>query len=430
VRKLANAFIFDVHGKIEKLAGSLEAREMLVKTSLEYLDSLSGEAGRDPALLFELAAAYRKIGNIQGEAGAANTGNLSAAIGNHEKAKALFVTLERLKPDDMATLREHRKLSYALARGYFTVGDPRWRAEIADTVRLAERMATLPGATPNDRALFAATLAEEAHLSSLITGLSPEIEATMDRAIALLEAQVRETPGQVELREMLAGVYTRTGKMQASTGRTAQSVQVAIGNLRKARAIASELRAEFPDDATKRATELENISLLATVLAVAGDYREADRTIGEAVAINKGLLAQDPKDATLMIDHMKFLVIATNIAVQLGDNERAIRLGREALARSARLPAEARMSRDGRNGIAEARIYIGYALLAEAGKGSLDRGTRMAMLREARALLATGVAFLAEIRAENLGAIPEDDKKQLEDAVKRCDEAIARLESR
>jgi serine/threonine protein kinase len=429
VRKLANAFIFDVHGKIEKLAGSLEAREMLVKTSLEYLDSLSGEAGGDPALLFELAAAYRKIGNIQGEAGAANTGNLTAAIGNYEKAKELFVTLERLKPDDITTLREHRKLSYALARGDFTLGNPRWQAEIADTVRLAERMATLPGATPNDRALFAATLAEKAHLTSLITGRTPEIEATMDRAIGMLEAQIREAPGQVDLREFLASVYTRAGKMRAHTGRTAQSIPVAIDNLRKARAIAGELRAEFPDDATKQTIELENISLLATVLVVAGDYREADRAIGEALAINMGLLAQDPKDATLIVDHMKFLIVAANVAVHLGDNARAIRLGRGALAHGERLPAQARMSRDGQNGIAEAKVYIGYALLAEAGKGSLDRGVRLAMLREARSLLAAGVAYLAEMRAENLGAIPEDESKQLEDAVKRCDEAIARLES-
>jgi len=37
VRMLANSFIFEIHEKIEKLAGSTPARELLVKKGLEYL---------------------------------------------------------------------------------------------------------------------------------------------------------------------------------------------------------------------------------------------------------------------------------------------------------------------------------------------------------------------------------------------------------
>ena len=46
VRKLANTFLFDFHNKIKDLPGSTEAREMVVKTALEYLDSLAQEAGK------------------------------------------------------------------------------------------------------------------------------------------------------------------------------------------------------------------------------------------------------------------------------------------------------------------------------------------------------------------------------------------------
>ena len=48
VRKLANTFLFDFHDKIRDLPGSTEAREMVVKTALEYLDNLGQEAGGDP----------------------------------------------------------------------------------------------------------------------------------------------------------------------------------------------------------------------------------------------------------------------------------------------------------------------------------------------------------------------------------------------
>jgi len=65
VRKLANTFLFDFHDKIQNLPGSTEAREMVVKTALEYLDSLAAESGNDPALEWELAMAYQKVGDVQ-----------------------------------------------------------------------------------------------------------------------------------------------------------------------------------------------------------------------------------------------------------------------------------------------------------------------------------------------------------------------------
>jgi serine/threonine protein kinase/tetratricopeptide (TPR) repeat protein len=429
VRKLANSFIFDVHGKIENLAGSLEAREMLVKTSLEYLDSLASEAGNDPALMFELAAAYRKIGNVQGEPGAANTGDLSAAMRNFAKSKELFVALERLKPDDIAMLREHRKLSYSLARGHFLSEDPRWQAEMADTIRLSERITILPDATSSDRAQFASAVIERANLTSIMSGQSSDVEATIDSSTAMLEALVRGSPGQVDLREALASAYDRAGKMRSRSHRTAQSVKIAISNFRRACDVATELSAEFPNDARKRSRELDCMTVLAYALDLGGEYPEADRTIGRALAISQAVLAEDPKDATRIADYMRRVIVASVAALRVGDNQRAIRLGREGLAVGARLPADIQKTANVRLAFEEARVYIGYALLAQAQKGSLDRDARLAMLREARSLFASGLAYLDAVRAEKLSPIPEDEVKQLHGAVKRCEEAIARLEA-
>jgi len=249
----------------------------------------------------------------------------------------------------------------------------------------------------------------------------------MARAFALLEAQVPEVPGRADLRGIMARVYERAGAMQVSTGRTAQSVRDAVGNFRKAREITRELHAEFPEDDRKRSNELESITNLARALALAGEYREADRTIREAVESSQGLVARDPTDAALAIERMGILVVAADIAGLLGENARAIRHGREALAHAARLPKETRKSRDVRARIAEAKVFTGYGLLASAGADSLERGERLAKLREARSLLADGVAFLGEMRTEKLGSVPEDVERKLTDALKRCNEAIARL---
>jgi serine/threonine protein kinase len=58
VRKLANSLLFEVHSAIENLPGATSARELLTKRALEYLDKLAAEAGDDPQLQRELAAAY------------------------------------------------------------------------------------------------------------------------------------------------------------------------------------------------------------------------------------------------------------------------------------------------------------------------------------------------------------------------------------
>src|SRR5690606_11841677 len=65
VRKLANTYLFDVYPEVENLEGSLKAREKIVSTALEYLDSLAGESSDDLELQAELARAYEKIGDVQ-----------------------------------------------------------------------------------------------------------------------------------------------------------------------------------------------------------------------------------------------------------------------------------------------------------------------------------------------------------------------------
>ena len=59
VRRLANAFVFDMHDAIRDLPGSTPARRLLVSKALEYLDRLAREAGGRRDLQSELASAIR-----------------------------------------------------------------------------------------------------------------------------------------------------------------------------------------------------------------------------------------------------------------------------------------------------------------------------------------------------------------------------------
>ena len=66
VRQLARSVMFDYHDAIEDLSGATAIRERLVKDGLAYLDSLAREAGDDPELQRELAAAYDRVGDVRG----------------------------------------------------------------------------------------------------------------------------------------------------------------------------------------------------------------------------------------------------------------------------------------------------------------------------------------------------------------------------
>ncbi len=113
VRKLARSFLFDFDKEIRQVPGTTKAREMLVGTALEYLDSLA-KGARDPGLRLELVEAYQKVGDVQGMTGLPNLGRPAdalasyrkaleiarglnaAALGKPEYSRALAMTLERL----------------------------------------------------------------------------------------------------------------------------------------------------------------------------------------------------------------------------------------------------------------------------------------------------------------------------------------------
>jgi non-specific serine/threonine protein kinase/serine/threonine-protein kinase len=89
VRRLSTSFLFDFHDAIATLPGSTPARLLVVSKALEYLDSLASEAGDDRELQKELAAAYDRVGDVQGNPGAANLGDIDGAIKSYRKAEAI-----------------------------------------------------------------------------------------------------------------------------------------------------------------------------------------------------------------------------------------------------------------------------------------------------------------------------------------------------
>src|SRR5687768_14543969 len=105
VRKLANTFLFSIHDKIQNLPGSTEARQFVVQTALEYLDSLAKEAGNDVRLRQELATAYLRVGEVQGDLRGPNLGHIKLALESYDKAIGLAAQVNRSDPTSRQALR-------------------------------------------------------------------------------------------------------------------------------------------------------------------------------------------------------------------------------------------------------------------------------------------------------------------------------------
>src|SRR5262249_27020164 len=82
------------------LRGATAARKVIVDRALEYIDKLVPEARGDPALQVELADAYERVADVQGNPGAANLGDLDAAAATYAKDLALREASLRADPDN------------------------------------------------------------------------------------------------------------------------------------------------------------------------------------------------------------------------------------------------------------------------------------------------------------------------------------------
>ena len=196
VRQLAHAFLFDFHDSIADLEGSTPARKLVVTKGLEYLDRLAGDAGDRVDLRREIAAAYVKVGDVQGRPFTPNLGDTAGALGSYRKAIALYESITGDAARDEAVRRD-------LALAYVHLSDVLAAAgKTADSLSFAQK------------------------------GLAIERELSSDPT---------DSP---EARRALVASYTRVGDMLAATG----NVTAALEHRRTALAIMESVAAAAPHD--------------------------------------------------------------------------------------------------------------------------------------------------------------------------------------
>jgi eukaryotic-like serine/threonine-protein kinase len=236
VRELADTFMFKVHDAIAPLPGSVEARAVLIETSAKYLNTLAAESGEDALLQMDLANAYLKLGNVQGQAYAANAGKQTEAVESYRKAAELAGRLVVAHPRDLPALRTLR--DSLAAHSYVVLQLGKTQEALTTSTRalaICEQLAALdPGPwTERERAL--------SHVSHAVvldySGQESEAGRHLGQAFAILEDLRDKNPTDLTIATALARAYTMRAITSLGPTRDDVALEAAVNLYRKALAL-------------------------------------------------------------------------------------------------------------------------------------------------------------------------------------------------
>lgn len=287
VRKLANSMIFEIHDSIRNLPGAMPARKLLTARAVEYLDSLSKEAAGDLSLQRELAAAYDRVGDLQGYNGAANLGDFQGALTSYNKALAIRELAAAANPDNAQIqgdlLGEHYRLSFAEQEA----GDSKDALEeMQKALPLAEKLAATHS-EPMYQDFLAGIYWQSGYILAR-SGRYAEALQNYRHAFAIREPVARDKTANEFIRAHLAGDYTGIGEMLWRQG----NVKEAAAAARKGVAILQQLSQADPTNATFREYLGEAYSNLRMILRNNGS--ESVDYARKGLQIFSALAAADP----------------------------------------------------------------------------------------------------------------------------------------
>ena len=292
VRALAHAVLFDYHDAIKDLPGSTPVRGRLVRDALSYLDTLARESQGDRSLQRELAAAYERVGDVQGGNMSGNLGDTQGALESYAKAQRILETLFAADSGDGQTRRDLARTAVVRGTLLFDVGDVAGSLALA---RQAEQVLRPLAGDSLDAGLRLALGAADDLLGVLLleTG-DPRAAAERQRiAIRRMEAAPPAEQTAPAFRRALSVAYQHLGDAMVQLDDRAATLE----SYGRARAIRVALVAESPGNNDYRKL-LGTIDFwIGNVLAELGRYGEALAKYRAGLAGDSAQIVRDPGNA-------------------------------------------------------------------------------------------------------------------------------------
>ena len=244
VRQLSNALLSEIAPKIERLQGSIEARQSLVNQSLKYLDSLALESSGDLELQGELASAYEKVGELQGGLGKPNLSDFSGALSSLEKARTIRQHLLQRNPQDA---ENQKRLAANLSASSYIRW---WTSDVSGSIKESEQAlelySKLIAAEPRSTELRMAAadarinLAQTYYFNDQVAETYPPLRS----ALSELEALRQTDANNKEIGRLLGKGYALLGVNMFWDNKPAEGE----AEINKALTLSEALAAQNPND--------------------------------------------------------------------------------------------------------------------------------------------------------------------------------------
>jgi tetratricopeptide (TPR) repeat protein len=297
LRSLVESVLFNLNDRIGNLPQSTEIRSVLIKSTIDYLDSLTKEAGADQKLLLEISRGYVKIAEIQGSPFVANLGLEDQALRSYEKALGLAQQAARQTRSDAAS-QLLIETYHSLAKMQLYTGETEeGRKNTREALRLAKAFQAARPAEEN-RALLLATAYYDVASVQVLVGQAHESLPTFRAALATIQFVHNESS------DRLAGkLYSSFGNALGRTG----PIPAALDALRSSVAIHERLaRDHAPSPRYQRDLFVSYLNLGKVLGGVtnpnAGDTQAASLYFAKTREIGERLASLDNKNSQAKID--------------------------------------------------------------------------------------------------------------------------------
>ncbi|MCS7025527.1 MAG: protein kinase [Bryobacteraceae bacterium] len=292
VRTLANSLLFEVHDALATQPGTTMARQVLVEKAQQYLDALSAESKGDVQLERELATAFHRLGDLQGNPSFANLGQTSAALRSYQKAAEIRRRLIEANPSQAELQVDLSSTLDALGDLYLTLGNT--RSALESYQRARSILEALRSTRPQDRTLKVQLAQNYQSLVDAYLNLGKTLEAIdfNNKALSLGQQLADADPGNPVSQRNLAVAYNRAGALYERLGDHEKAAEW----LDRALRIQQQAQQETAQDPRAR-REIAQTYLDLGRNALARRSTAAASWFQKALVIFRDLASTDPRNA-------------------------------------------------------------------------------------------------------------------------------------
>jgi tetratricopeptide (TPR) repeat protein len=413
VRRIARSVVFELHDAIEPLPGSTQARRILVERALQYLQDLETTGAPNRELKLEIAAAYVRVGDVQGNLGRAHLGNTQAAVESATRARRLAQEVLREHPTDLAAEQVLADSAERLARLGIWQGDYRRVDELYREVSEIRRRQA--ARQPADKGFAAESLMVDAHRLAAARDWKASLPA-IRKAVAAYREALAPRPQDEQLTAKLAKAYGDLAHCWQELG----DLPAALQSYREAQRLDESRVAAAPGALKPQIALSFDLVDAGWIEYSLGRFEKAIDDYEQSLAIQERLAAADPQDVWMKVEAAKLLNTAAPAYEAAGRRGKAIQILETAAAR-----LETAVEHDPAN--EDTRLHVAWVW---ANLGDLYR--RAGRPPEAASSYGRALEALNSLRSAgrlDFGLRPDDLRARANQGLTLCGQALSKSTS-